>query len=36
MERETSLLDKANPTFFKKHQTALLKALEDKHTTVEL
>lgn len=36
MEKNISLLDKANPTFFKKHQDALLKSLEDKHTTVEL
>jgi NADH-quinone oxidoreductase subunit D len=36
MDEKISLLDKANPTFFKKHQDALLKSLEDKHTTVEL
>lgn len=36
MSDKATLLDKARPTFFKKHQDALLKSLEDKHTTVEL
>lgn len=36
MDDKISLLDKANPQFFKKHQDALLKSLEDKHTTIEL
>ncbi len=30
-----SFLDKTKPTFFKEHQNALYKSLEDKHTTIE-
>ncbi|MCH8486669.1 MAG: NADH dehydrogenase (quinone) subunit D [Candidatus Cyclonatronum sp.] len=36
MELKTTILDKAKPTFFEKHQNALYKSLEDKHTTVEV
>jgi len=36
MEDKISILDKSHPTFFKKHQDAILKSLEDKHTTIEL
>ncbi len=36
MEIKNSFIDKTNPTFFKKHQNALYKSLEDKHTTVDV
>jgi NADH-quinone oxidoreductase subunit D len=36
MELKNTILDKAKPTFFEKHQNALYKSLEDKHTTVEV
>ncbi|MCH8567635.1 MAG: NADH dehydrogenase (quinone) subunit D [Balneolales bacterium] len=36
MELKNSILDKSKPTFFEKHQNALYKSLEDKHTTVEV
>lgn len=29
------ILSRSHPTFFKEHQTALYKSLEDKHTTIE-
>ena len=34
--KHNSILEKGKPTFFKKHQNALYKSLEDKHTTVEV
>ena len=36
MELENKLASKSQPTFFKKHQEAIYKSLEDKHTTVEV
>ncbi len=36
MDINESILDKSKPTFFPKHQNALYKSLEDKHTTVEV
>ncbi|HKJ30555.1 MAG TPA: NADH dehydrogenase (quinone) subunit D [Balneolales bacterium] len=36
MELENKLASKLQPTFFKKHQEAIYKSLEDKHTTVEV
>jgi NADH-quinone oxidoreductase subunit D len=36
MELEKKLTSKIQPTFFKKHQEAIYKSLEDKHTTVEV
>ena len=36
MELENKLSSKLQPTFFKKHQEAIYKSLEDKHTTVEV
>jgi len=36
MATDTEFLSRANPTFFKKHQKAYVKSLEDKHTTVEV
>ncbi len=36
MELKNTILDKSKPTFFQKHQNALYKSLEDKHTTVEV
>jgi NADH-quinone oxidoreductase subunit D len=35
MAKQDSFLDRANPTFFKEHQNALYKSLEDKHTTID-
>ncbi len=35
MAKQDTFLDQANPTFFKEHQNALYKSLEDKHTTIE-
>jgi len=35
MSNTETIVDRANPTFFKEHQNALYKSLEDKHTTVE-
>lgn len=34
--KHNSIVEKAKPTFFKKHQNALYQSLEDKHTTVEV
>ncbi len=36
MELKNRITDKGKPTFFKEHQIALYKSLEDKHTTVEV
>lgn len=36
MELEKKITSKVQPTFFKKHQEAVYKSLEDKHTTVEV
>lgn len=35
MAKQDTFLDRANPTFFKEHQNALYKSLEDKHTTID-
>lgn len=35
MAKTEDILSRSNPTFFKEHQTALYKSLEDKHTTIE-
>ncbi len=35
MPKQDIFLDRTNPTFFKEHQNALYKSLEDKHTTIE-
>jgi NADH-quinone oxidoreductase subunit D len=35
MAKQDTFLDRSNPTFFKEHQNALYKSLEDKHTTIE-
>lgn len=35
MVKQDTFLDRTNPTFFKEHQNALYKSLEDKHTTVD-
>jgi len=35
MAKQDTFLDRTNPTFFKEHQNALYKSLEDKHTTVD-
>ncbi|HKI47378.1 MAG TPA: NADH dehydrogenase (quinone) subunit D [Balneolales bacterium] len=36
MATDTELLSRTNPTYFKKHQNAFVKSLEDKHTTVDV
>jgi len=35
MANQDTFLDRTNPTFFKEHQNALYKSLEDKHTTID-
>lgn len=35
MPNPDTIVSRANPTFFKEHQNALYKSLEDKHTTIE-
>jgi NADH-quinone oxidoreductase subunit D len=35
MAKQDTFLDRTNPTFFKEHQNALYKSLEDKHTTID-
>ncbi len=36
VDLDTELLSRVKPTYFKKHQNAFIKSLEDKHTTVEV